>query len=317
MKQILRLFKQAANAWRHDHASYLAAGISYNAIFSLAPLLLVVFAIVGVLYRRSDTEHQFFTLMEHFIGRDAATLIQGAITHSAAFTDKSGLAFAIGIVLVLLGSMGVFKRLQEAVNMIWHVPPPPRSWRLLVKRQASLFLLVLCTSALMILSLGTSALLTWGGSLLAGIIGSSPLLLAILHLLVSFGLLTLLFGLLLKLLPEAHPTWRSVWLAAIVTAALFSIGRYLIGVYIAHSSVGSAYGAAGSLVVLLIWIFYAAQIFLFGVELVKAKNSEGVQTEPASLLATPASVEKVGWGRAVAMVSMGVLLSFASSLKKK
>lgn len=151
---------------------------------------------------------------------------------------------------------------------------PKRSFLELVKHYLVLFLLVLLTSVLMILSLVVSAILTWGGAWIESFIGGAAWVLSFIHLAVSLGLLTLLFGLLFKLLPEAKVRWRHAFISASVTSILFIMGRYLIGLYLGRSAVGSAYGAAGSLVVLLLWVFYAAQIFLFGVELVKVQSQD-------------------------------------------
>lgn len=268
------LLKQAFLAWRRDHASYLAAAISYHAIFSLAPLFIIVLAITGAIYGRESTQQQFITLLQDFIGRDSAILIQ-QLLEKADLGSRSGTAFVVGVVLTLIGSIGVFKQLQQAVTMIWKGPIKKRTIKMRITRYLLLFVLVLVSSLLLIASLITSAVISKTGIALSLFLGlDAPWILSLTNTIASLGLITLLFAILFRTLPDTPVLeWRKIFPAAVCTAILFNIGKYAIGLYLGRSSIGSAYGAAGSLVALLIWVFYAAQIFLYGIELVKVQHS--------------------------------------------
>lgn len=266
------LLKQAFLAWKQDHASYLAAAISYHTIFSLAPLFLIILAITGVIYGQEASQRQFQELLQQYIGLDSANAVQ-QLLEQANISARSGTAFVVGLVLTLVGSIGVFKQLQEAVTIIWDCPPKKRGWKHTILRYALLFALVLLSSALLIASLVASAIVSQGSERISQFIGIEfPWLLSIVNTIVSLGLSTVLFALLFRVLPDTRVEWRKIWPAALVTALLFNIGKFAIGIYLGRSTIGSVYGAAGSLVALLVWIFYAAQIFLYGVELVKVQH---------------------------------------------
>ena len=266
------LLKQAFLAWKQDHASYLAAAISYHAIFSLAPLFLIILAITGVIYGQETSQQQFQELLRQYIGLDSANAVQ-QLLEQANISARSGTAFVVGLVLTLVGSIGVFKQLQEAVTIIWDCPPKKRDWKHTILRYALLFALVLLSSALLITSLVASAIVSQGSERISQFVGIEfPWLLSMVNTVVSLGLSTVLFSLLFRVLPDTRIEWRKIWPAAFVTAILFNIGKFAIGIYLGRSTIGSVYGAAGSLVALLVWIFYAAQIFLYGVELVKVQH---------------------------------------------
>ncbi len=266
------LLKQAFLAWRQDHASYLAAAISYHAIFSLAPLFIIILAITGVIYGQETSQQQFQALLQQYIGQDSANAVQQLLVQ-ANISARSGTAFVVGLVLTVVGSIGVFKQLQEAVTIIWKSPQKHQGWKHSVARYSLLFILVLVSSALLIASLIVSALISQGSGVFSRAIGIEfPWLLSLLNTLASLGLVTVLFAILFRILPDAPVRWKTIWPAALFTAVLFNIGKSAIGVYLGRGTIGSAYGAAGSLVVLLVWIFYAAQIFLYGIELVKVQH---------------------------------------------
>ncbi len=272
----LSLLKAAFLEWKRDHASYLAAAISYYAIFSLAPLLIIVLAITGAVYGQASTQSQFIVLLQDYVGRDSALTIQQLLS-KADLGTRSGTAFAVGLVLTLVGSIGVFARLQEAVTIIWKEKTKKRPLKETIAQYLLRFLLVLVSSVLLISSLIISAVISKGGALLGQAIGLElHWLLSALNQVVSLAMIIVLFAILFRSLPEAEVAWRSVWKAAIFTGALFNIGKYAIGFYLGHSSTASAYGAAGSLIALLIWIFYAAQLFLYGVELVKVQSTQKI-----------------------------------------
>ncbi|MBP9762539.1 YihY/virulence factor BrkB family protein [Patescibacteria group bacterium] len=270
---ILPLLKQAGLAWKRDHASYLAAAISYHAIFSLAPLFIIVLAITGAIYGQESTQQQFVSVLRDFIGQDSALLIQ-QLLEKADLGSRSGSALLIGGVLTVIGSIGVFKQLQEAVSIIWKAPIKQRTLLHQASRYLLLFLLVLLASGLLIASLVISAIISEGGRTLSAWVGvEAPFVLSAANSLTSLALITTLFAILFRTLPDVGKLdWQKIWPAALVTALLFNVGKFLIGLYIGHSTISSVYGAAGSLIALLVWIFYAAQIFLYGIELVKVQH---------------------------------------------
>lgn len=268
----LNVFKQAYLSWDRDHASYLAGAISYGAIFSLAPLLIVILAIVSSVYGADSTQQAFLAQLQSLLGADSAAFIKDLL-EKGNLASRSGFAFVIGIGLTLIGSIGVFRQLKQAIDIIWDEPEKKQTIWHFIGRYSFLFILVFLSSGLLIASLLVSTVVSQGNNYLSQLIGfqtSWPLSLA--NALISFGLITAMFGILFKALPEAHIPWRRIWPAAAITAFLFNIGKFALALYLSRSSVGSAYGAAGSFAVLLIWIYYASQIFLYGVELVKVQE---------------------------------------------
>nr|MBP7133825.1 YihY/virulence factor BrkB family protein [Patescibacteria group bacterium] len=285
---IKMLLKKAYAGWKEDRGSNLAAALTYHAIFSITPLLLVVLALVGALYQDSSTE--LLQQIRVFVGKDATELIQSML-EGGKVASQSGPAFLIGSLLTIVGSIGVFKQLKIALDIIWEIPPRKIPWREIVKRYAGLFLLVIFTSFFFILSLSISTLLSSTPTYLLDMIRGSTTLYAILTQLISLGVSTLLFGILFKTLPDTHIPWKNVWRGAIFTSLVLAIEKYVFGFYLSHSSVQSAYGAAGSLVALLLWIYYSAQVFLFGAEIVNAEQRfvkrESCSVNPWSLLSSP------------------------------
>ncbi len=269
---ILLLLKQAFLAWKRDHASYLAAAISYHALFSLAPLFIIILAVAGTIYGQESSQQQLFGLLQGYVGQDSANAVQ-QLLQQADLASRSGTALVVGIALTLVGSIGVFNKLQEAVTIIWNAPPKKRGWKHQLVRSLLLFTLVLVSSAFLIASLLISTILSQGGLWLTHLIGfEAHWLLSITNAVASLGLMTALFALLFRVLTDAPLVWRKIWPAALITALLFNLGKFAIGFYLGQASIGSVYGAAGSLVVMLVWIFYASQIFLYGVEVVKAQH---------------------------------------------
>ena len=267
----LTSIKRAGIAWQKDHASYLAAAIAYHAIFSLAPLLIVMLAVAGWLYGGEASHQALSSVLQGFVGNDATKVIEDLLQKSAA-SSQGQFAVIFGGILTLVGSIGVFSQLRQAVNLIWGVEPPKSSIKTWLKRQAGLFVLVISASILFVASVTTTALLERLGGWLAFHFMIPETVLGATHFITAFAIVTGLFALLFKALPETRVPWKTVWFPAFFTAVLFTIGKYLIGLYLARGSVQSVYGAAGSFAGLLIWMFYAAQIFLYGIELTKVRQ---------------------------------------------
>jgi membrane protein len=270
-QHLFALVKKAVSAWVDDFAPSMGAAISYYTAFSLAPLLVIVIAIAGALFGREAVQGQIAAELGSLIGPQGAQLIQTVVS-AASDTDKGLVAGLISGVVLLIGATSVFAELQSDLDRIWHVPPaqkPSGIWAVLRARIVS-FGLILGLAFLLIVSLVISAATAALGSLDSGVLPGGELLVQGLNMLVSLAITTALFAMIFKLMPSAHIAWRDVWIGAGVTAVLFEVGKFLIGLYLGKSSFAQTFAAAGSLVVVLAWVYYAACIFLLGAEFTKA-----------------------------------------------
>jgi membrane protein len=266
------LVKSTFKEWQDDKASRLAAALSYYALFSIGPLLLVAVSIVGFVYGRQAAEGQIVGQIQGVVGPQTAQTIQGLVA-SANKPTAGIVSTVIGIVTLLLGATGVFGQLQDALNTVWEVEPKPgRGIRAMVLDRGLTFLMVLGVAVVLLAMLIASALLQTLIQFFSNILPGQGVA-AVLFQVANFALLflvgTLSLAVLYKYLPDANIRWRDVLLGAAVTALLLAIGQFAISIYLGRSSVGSAYGAAGSLVVLLVWVYYSAQVFFFGAEFTK------------------------------------------------
>lgn len=261
-----QLIREAAVDWMDDKASQLGAAMAFYSVLSIAPLLVITIAIASFVYDEADAKHQIASQMQELMGPEGAEAVTSLIEN--AQKPRTGtIAALLGLATLLFGASGVFGQLQDAMNTIWEVEPKPLGfWGYLRARFLS-FTMVLGTGFLLLASLVLSAWLSSMSDLLAAQLGGLATLTHIANVVISFAVITVLFALIFRVLPDTNVAWRDVWVGAIVTALLFTIGKYLIGLYLGTSSVGSAYGAAGSLVVLVVWIYYSAQILFFGAEL--------------------------------------------------
>lgn len=266
IKTIWVLLKETIAEWNNDKASRLAAALAYYTIFSLAPLLIIAIAIAGAVFGEEAAKGEIVEQLQGLVGREGAQFIQVAI-ENASKPNQGTIASIISVVVLLFGASGLFAQLQDALNTIWEVQPKPGRGLVGMLRDRFLsFLMVLGVGFLLLLSLILSAALTgfvnYFGHLLPGI----GFLLQFANFIISFAIPTVLFGLIYKVLPDVEITWSDVWIGAVITSLLFSFGRFLLGMYLGNSSFGSTYGAAGSVVILLAWVNYAAQILFFGAE---------------------------------------------------
>ncbi len=271
MRRLLALLKEAFAAWNQHNAPRLGASVSYYTLFSLAPLLIIAIGLAGLVFGEQAAEGGIRAQLAGLVGDQSAQTIQGVI-NASRHTKAGVLASAIALITLLLGATGVFVELKSALNDVWGVKPPPGAsgvWGFLRTRLVSLAM-VMAVGFLLMVSLLASAALAAVQGLLAGWMPGWDKLLWALNTLASFAVITVLFALLLKYLPDTDIAWKDVWLGAALTAVLFNIGKTLIGLYLGKSSVASVYGAAGSLVVVIVWVYYAAQIFFFGAELTLA-----------------------------------------------
>jgi membrane protein len=266
LPRVWQLIKSTYTKWNEDHAPGLGAALSYYTLFSLAPLLMIVIAIAGFAFGQEAAQGQIMGQIQGLVGEESAKAIQSMI--EAARKPASGiLAAVIATVMLLVGATGVFAQLQESLNIIWKVKAKPGAGivKMLKDRFISL-MAVLGTGFLLLISLVISAGISAIGATLEYILPGPESLLQILNFFVSFAVVTLLCAMIYKLLPDTPIRWGDVWIGAGITSLLFTIGKFFIGLYLGKSNVGIAYGTAGSLVVILIWVYYASQIFLFGAE---------------------------------------------------
>ena len=262
------LLKQTFNEWLQDKAPQLGAALAYYTVFSLAPLILVLLAIVGMIFRDDPrgTWDRITQQMSYFLDQSAVQVVQN-IAQKASQPGKSTIATIIGVALAIFGASGVFGQLQDALNTIWGVKAKPGGgiWAFLRARFLS-FAMVAGVCFLLLVSLAIEALLKgFSHYIQSALPGGMGIALAV-YLIFDFAVVVLLFAMIFKFLPDVEIQWRDVWIGAVLTAILFGIGKWLLGFYLGSGAAGSAYGAAGSLITLLLWVYYSSQILLFGAE---------------------------------------------------
>jgi membrane protein len=260
------LIRETAMAWMDAKPFRLAAALAYYTLFSMAPLLVVTVGIAGLVFGEEAARGQIFGPLQSILGPKSAEAVQNAV--SAAAVESSGVvATAIGVVTLLVGASAVFGELQDALNTIWEAKPSPKSgmWDVVRKRLLSLSM-VAVIGFLLLVSLTISAMLNAIGAYLGDVLPVPPVVLEALNFVVSFAVTTILFASVFKVLPDVDTQWSDVWIGSVATAVLFTIGKSLIGAYIGRMALDSTYGAAASLLVVLVWIYYSSLIFFFGAE---------------------------------------------------
>jgi membrane protein len=267
IKQVWSLVKESGSAWVEDRAASLGAALAYYALFSIAPLLLIAITIAGFFFGAEAARGEIFEQIRGLIGEEGATALEGLLK-SASKPGNTVLGMATGVFLLILGATTAFAELQAALDRIWDVPASKRPsgiWGMIRSRLLSLGL-VAAIGFLLMVSLVASAALSALGKWWGGWFGEYRVVLEAVNQVVTFVIFTGLFALIYKLLPSIKIAWRDVWVGAAVTSLLFAIGKFAIGYYLGTSSVASGFGAAASVVVLLVWVYYSAQIFLLGAE---------------------------------------------------
>ena len=257
----------STSAWLDDYAPSMGAALSYYTLFSLAPLLLIVIALAGLVFGADAVRGEIFGQLRELMGNDAARTVE-ALLASVSKPAEGIAATVTGIVLLLIGATAVFGELQDALDRIWRAPPRGKSNGLLGLLSTRLlsFGMILVIAFLLMVSLVLGAVMAALGKWWGGIFAGWEVLAQFVNVVVGFALTTAVFAMIYKLLPRATVRWSDVWLGALVTAVLFTVGKFLIGIYIGKSGIASGFGAAGSLVIILIWVYYSAQIFLIGAE---------------------------------------------------
>lgn len=313
MKEVWVLIKSAFSSWSNDYAQSMGAALAYYTMFSIAPLLLIVISISGIIFGQEAARGEIIGQLNNLMGEQGALAVQ-TLLESTRQPTEGITATTIGIVLLLVGATTVFGELQDSLDRIWKAPARVNSgiWNLVRARLLS-FGMIMGIGFLLMVSLvfsaGLSAINKWWSPVFTEWVAIA----GIFNFLFSFLLTTGMFAMIYKIMPRASIRWSEVWIGAAITAVLFTIGKWLIGIYIGRSAITSGYGAAGSILALLIWVYYSAQIFLIGAEftwayshtfgsrkakdtpqdLAKALSENGAKTlEPDSVLVKSARAKK-------------------------
>ena len=283
-RNVFTLLKQTFNEWLQDKAPQLGAALAYYTVFSLAPLILILLAIVGVIFRDDPAGawDKITQQMGYFLDPSALQVVQG-IAQKASQPGKSTIATIIGIALALFGATGVFGQLQDALNTIWGVKAKPAQGIFGFLRARFLsFAMVAGICFLLLVSLAIEALLKGFSHYVQSMLPGGIVVAVGVYLIFDFAVVVLLFAMIFKFLPDVRIQWRDVWIGAVITAILFLIGKWLLGLYLGSGAAGSAYGAASSLITLLLWIYYSSQILLFGAEFTQVyAQRAGRELEPS------------------------------------
>jgi membrane protein len=267
MASLRKFFTDIVNQWLEDEPFSLAAALSYYTLFSLAPLLIIAIGVAGLFFGREAAQNQVVETLQGLVGQESARAIQAIVEKAGERPSAGGFSAGFGVVMLLFGAGGVVGQLQLSLNKIWGVAPKAGStlWSFIRQRFIS-FAMVLGIGFLLLVSLLVSALLGALTTILRGGLEDIAIVGQILDLAVSLIFITLLFAMIFKYLPDAEIDWRDVWVGAALTALLFILGKWLIGLYLGSSGVTSVYGAAGSIITVLLWVYYSALIFFFGAE---------------------------------------------------
>jgi membrane protein len=304
IKNLGNFLKQVFAQWNKDNAMRMSAALAYYTIFSIPPLLIMAIAFAGIFFGQEAAQGQIVKQIQGFIGKEGAETIQGMI-NSARRQDSSFLATSIGLITLLIGGSGVFAQIQESLNSIWGVEPQKnRGWLNIIKERLMSFTMVFITGFLLIVSLIIDTVLAGFMEYFSKIFQShySAYILRITNLSVGFIIITAMFTLIYKVLPDVKINWKDVGLGAFVTSILFLIGKFAISLYLGNTNVGVAYGAAGSLIVIMVWIFYASLIFFFGAEFTQVYTrvyGEKVDTNHGAVIVQPEKYKAIDNGEVV------------------
>jgi membrane protein len=270
LEVLVDLLKQAGAGWYADNAPRLGAALAFYSLFSLAPVLIVAVSVAGFIFGEKVAQGEIIRQFHELMGAQGAAAIE-TIMQSASRPALGVFATFVGLLAIFIGASGAFNELQDALNTIWRVDSGTKSfWRVTGKHRFFSLGLVVATGFLLLTSLVVTAVLSAAAGFVSNWVRISTILLESIHSVFSFAVVTMLFALIFKFVPDTKVLWSDVRMAATVTSFLFTVGKIAIGFYLGHSAFTSAYGAAASLVVFLVWVFYSAQILLFGAELTHA-----------------------------------------------
>ncbi len=296
-REWLRLFADASRGWKDDNALRLGAALSFYSLLSFPPLFIVTISIAALFFGRDAAQAGLLRQLSELLGKSGSDMFEQMIR--AASRPGHGLvAASVGLLFVLFGATGVFAELRDALNLIWKVQPTEKSVvKGLLRGRILALNLVIGTGFLLIISLVVSAALAALGASVGRRLRGFDQVLQGLDLLLSFAVLAVLFALIFKILPDVVLSWRDVWLGAVATSLLFSVGKFAIGAYLGTASIATVYGAAGSLVLLLLWVYYSSQIFFFGAELTRSfaeRSGRGPAAMPAEGAVAVTTVKVLG-----------------------
>jgi membrane protein len=279
--------------WSKDNAMTLGAALAFYTTFSMAPLLIIIIAVFGFIFGETSVQAEIIKRVQELIGEQGANAVRSLI--QAAYRPGSGFwATIIGIAVILIGSTSALVMLKRALNIIWRAEPDLNApiWNMAKERLLSFFMILLI-GLVLILSLIISVGLSFVTGFFHQVLPVPPFLIQVADLVISVFLITLLFALIYKFLPDVEIAWTDVWIGSAITAILFTLGKFVFGLYLGRSSISSAYGAASSLAILLMWVYYSAQVFFIGAEFIRVyANHYGSQVRPRRRLATFGSGEQ-------------------------
>ncbi len=295
LDRVWKLLRETVNQWIDDNAPQLGAALAYYTVFSLAPLMLLLLAIFGAIFGGSENaQERILTQIGYFVDGSSVEVIKG-IAENAAQPAKSTLATIFGIAIALFGASGVFGQLQDALNTIWGVKPKPGIgiWGFIRARFLS-FAMVAGVCFLLLTSMVFSSVVRGMSGYLKAVLPGGDTIPLLINLALDLIVITLLFAMIFKFLPDAQIAWRDVWVGAGLTTVLFLIGKWALGLYLGSGSAGSAYGAASALITTLLWVYYSSQILLFGAEFTQVYANEfGSHVEPEPHAVRVKKIEKV------------------------
>ncbi len=284
MKQILSLLKETVSEWKDDKAMRLSAALAFYSVFSMAPLLIIAIAIAGAVFGQDAASGAIQEQLAGSIGEESAGTVQDMIK-AAHKEDSSWLMTVVGAVVLLVTASGVFAQLKDAMNTVWDLEVKPDvGIKVLVKARLLALSMVLVIGFLLLISLVLSSVMVAATDWLTSILPVPAIVAQVAQQLVTVGVVTLLFAMIFKVLPDADVEWRDVWIGAFITACLFGVGKFLLALYLGREGAASAYGAAGALVLLLSWVYYSANILLLGAEFTQVyARRRGRRIEPTDI----------------------------------
>ncbi|MBC7388781.1 MAG: YihY/virulence factor BrkB family protein [Opitutaceae bacterium] len=259
----------AGKEFSNDNAMKLSASLSYYTIFSLAPMLLVIIAVCGIFFGRDAVQGEIYSRIDNWVGSDAALQIQSMLK-SAQHSQQSWIAATLGVITLIIGATGVFIEIQDSINYIWSIKAKPkRGWVKFIVNRAISFSLILSVGFLMLVSLTINTVLDLMFDKIENIFPFSVYVFYLFNLAIVLVVITLLFSIIFKILPDGEPKWRDAIAGAAFTAILFMLGKFLIGYYLAKSNIATTYGSSSAIVIILLWIYYSSVILYFGAEFTK------------------------------------------------
>lgn len=292
-KGIWEVLKNSFSGFSQDNVTKLSGSLAYYTVFSMGPLMVVIIYLCSLFFRRDAVEGSIFTQLSGFVGHDTALQLQDMIKN-ASISGKGTIAAIIGVITLLIGATSVFGDIQDSINRIWGLKPKPkRGWLKMLQNRFLSFSVIISLGFLLLVSLGISALIEGLSNHLKAIYPDvTVVVFYIINLALTLVISALIFAVVFKVLPDAEITWKDVIAGAFATAILFMLGKFGISFYISKSNVGTTYGAAGSIVILLLWVYYSAIILYFGAEFTKAYAIKyGSEIHPSSYAVTMKQVE--------------------------